>query len=487
MKSLLGIVRRYTINAVLITLVILLFNAGAFVFLVYQAGKENVRTDSLRDTLALICGEVSKEGESYVLSEEGYEALSERGYVWAMLLDAEGSVVWAWNLPEDFPGRYSLTEVAGFARWYYRDYPVRVWGEDGMLLVTGSPKDSVVKLDLEYPARTLRAVPSMIRIFFVLNVLLLLVLAFWFAFRFYRALRPIAEGIEALAKGKETAAPERGLTGELAGKLNQTSRTLQAQREKLRQRDDARTQWISGVSHDIRTPLSLILGVSDELAADPSLGEEQRKGAEIIKKQSLQIRQLIADLNLTSKLEYHAQPLRLSWYSPAGLLRETVTEYYNNGLEERYGIELRIGQKEEELLLEGDTALLKRALQNIIGNSIRHNPEGVSLTITLKAQGRELFWDFLDTGSGIPGRVAKLLNQNRQEADIHIMGLRIVRQIVVAHGGRLTFPLNQKTGTYGLRFSLPVRTGILEGEATSGTRVRPEEAPPPGPDGQVPQ
>ena len=121
------------------------------------------------------------------------------------------------------------------------------------------------------------------------------------------------------------------------------------------------------------------------------------------------------------------------------------------------------------------------------GNSIRHNPEGVSLTITLKAQGRELFWDFLDTGSGIPGRVAKLLNQNRQEADIHIMGLRIVRQIVVAHGGRLTFPLNQKTGTYGLRFSLPVRTGILEGEATSGTRVRPEEAPPPGPDGQVPR
>ncbi len=458
MKSLFRIVRRYTLNAVLITLAILSFNVGTLIFISYNVGKENENTGTLSEMLSAVSQGFEEQEGKYILSEAGYEALKEREYEWGMLLNPEGEIVWEWNLPEEFPRKYTLTDVAGFTRWYFKDYPVRVWEEDGNLLVIGMPKNSTVKLNLEYPYDSIRSLPALIKIFLALNLFLLLLVAFWLAFRFYRSLKPVAEGIDALAEREYTVVPERGVTKELAQKLNKASHILQIQEEKLQQRDDARTTWIAGVSHDIRTPLALILGISDELSADPGLNESQRRSAEHIKNQSLQIRQLIADLNLTSKLEYNAQPLRISPYGPAALVREVVTEYYNSGLDETYSIQIHSGPKEEELRLEGDTALLKRALQNVIGNSIRHNPLGAEIDICLKTEKDMLIWDFIDSGNGIPGRVAKLVNQNRQEADIHIMGLRIVRQILTAHGGKLTFPMNGK-GTYGVRFFLPLKGG----------------------------
>lgn len=456
MKSLFRIVRRYTLNALLITLAVLSFNVGAFIFISYNVGRGNELTSTLREDLSDVMEKFEETGGTYTLSQEGCEILEERDSEWGMLLNQEGTVVWEWNLPGNFPRQYSLSDVASFTRWYFQDYPVRVWGGEGRLLVIGMPKSSQVKLNLVYPASTIRSVPMLIHIFLVLNIFLLIGVSFWLAFRFYRSLKPVAEGIDALAEREYSVVPERGATKELAQKLNKASHILQVQEEKLQQRDDARTTWISGVSHDIRTPLALILGISDELSADQELSESQRRAAEHIKRQSLQIRQLIADLNLTSKLEYNAQPLRISQYRPAALIREAVTEYYNGGLDEAYSIQIHMGDKEEELLLEGDTALLKRALQNVIGNSIRHNPGGAEIDICLKAEKDTLIWDFMDSGSGIPGRVAKLVNQNRQEADIHIMGLRIVRQVLLAHGGRLTFPMNGK-GTYGVRFLLPLK------------------------------
>ena len=112
------------------------------------------------------------------------------------------------------------------------------------------------------------------------------------------------------------------MAGDLAEQLNRSSSVLQKQKEILSRRDQARTEWISGVSHDIRTPLALILGYSDRLKKDESLSEDARKSAEIICGQSLIIRQLIDDLNLTSKLAYQAQPLKKSFCSPAQILRE---------------------------------------------------------------------------------------------------------------------------------------------------------------------
>ena len=244
-------------------------------------------------------------------------------------------------------------------------------------------------------------------------------------------------------------------TEELSRKVNQTSRVLEKQSEKLKQRDDARTEWISGVSHDIRTPLALITGYAEALAAEENLSAENHQRAESIRRQSLIIRHLISDLNLTSKLEYNAQPLHMEEYRPAVLLREIAADYYNEGLSDCYEIDVKISDEAEQLRLTGDTGLLNRALRNIIGNSIRHNPEGCRISAVLLSDSGNVIWRFSDTGPGIPKTVIDvLLGRAGENSSIHIMGLRIVMQIISAHGGRVLFPRNGD-GAYGVAFILP--------------------------------
>lgn len=122
------------------------------------------------------------------------------------------------------------------------------------------------------------------------NLFMVLILAVLSGYRLYSSLRPVASGIDGLISGKRVLVPEQGLTGELGKKLNQAAAVLDRQRWNLEQRDTARTEWISGVSHDIRTPLSMVMGYADNLENKESLSEEDRRQAGIIKEQSLKIK-----------------------------------------------------------------------------------------------------------------------------------------------------------------------------------------------------
>lgn len=470
MKSLMKIIRRYVVSAAVLVLTVAAFNLMVLFYIGYQSNRNLNSSDApfpgeqmndIASEFSVLEEEpVSKEDTVYYqLSKRGYSYLEEYRYSWSMLLDEDGNVVWSWQLPEELPRSYRMADVAQFARWYLMDYPVRVWETEENLLVCGYGKDQYVKIQLLYPRKTIESIPEYLSLFVGVNVLLFLVLALWFAYRFYRSLRPVFVGIDALAEKEPIALPERGMTGELAKRLNQTSRILESQDAKLRQRDDARTSWVAGVSHDIRTPLALIMGYSDTLAGNPALGEEERKQAEAVRQQSLLIKQLIEDLNLTSKLEYHAQPLRLTEYGPAVLLRETAAEYYNEGLDERYEIMAEATLLVERVKQKGDVLLLKRALRNVLGNSIRHNPKGCQIMLCLSVEMGCVIWHIKDTGPGIPQKVVDILEGRTScsEEDIHVMGLRIVKQIVAAHGGHTVFPKNGGDG-YEIELVMPVES-----------------------------
>ena len=110
-----------------------------------------------------------------------------------------------------------------------------------------------------------------------------------FGWRFYVSVRPISEGIEGLSRKEPVHLREKGSARELAEKLNATSDILMDQEEKLSRRDQARADWIAGVSHDIRTPLTLIVGYSERLMDNPLLGEEEKEMAQTISNSSSRI------------------------------------------------------------------------------------------------------------------------------------------------------------------------------------------------------
>lgn len=464
-------------TAILVTFLVLCVNVTAFLFLEYQIFEKREGFHVRSAELDRIEEQMSSRDGRYELSEEGYRLLDESDYIWAMRLNQAGEVVWSYDLPREVPEHYSVADAASFGRWYIGEYPVFIWRNGDELMVYGADPEQVVRSNTYIPRDWIRGIPDMAAAFLVVNVILIVGLALLFGWRFYRSLRPIADGIERLAEKRPVDIPEKGVTLELSERLNQAAVMLMEQDEKLNQRDNARTEWIAGVSHDIRTPLSLITGYSDELAADPSLGEEERKKAEIIRSQSLIIGQLVADLNLTSKLAYHSQPLKKEILSPAELLRECVAGYYNQGLGEEYEIDLWVEPDAEQRKLMGDPGLLMRAFRNLIGNSIRHNPQGCQVNVELRQRGDAVRILFADTGEGICHRIVyRMEREARGEqpeswdpeqlarvqggepaGPVHIMGLRIVQQIAAAHGGRLEF-VRRVSGSCDVLLELPAES-----------------------------
>ena len=446
MKSLSKILFHYLATAVLIVLSVLLFNVVLYVIIGFQIIRS---TNFISRTTGQIASEISEEDGRPALSEEGYDYL-EGDYSWAMLLDDAGNIVWQWQLPENLDHSYTVPQVSAFSKWYLDDYPVTTRVTDYGLLVTAHPRDTIWKYNVSESLSFLHKIPNAIGAGLICNLLFVVVLCLLLGFFFYRSLRSVAVGIERLSRQEAIRLPEKGMTELLARQLNQTSRILEQQKKHLQKRDDARTTWISGVSHDIRTPLSLIMGYADTLKGDPALSTDHRQQARLIEEQSLQIKQLIEDLNLTSKLEYDMQPLRLSSFSPAGLLREIVSGFYNQGLPDRYAFDLYIDPGVEKMLVKGDRQLILRAFRNLLHNSIRHNPQGCTVTVTAYPDAERICFQVSDDGCGIPGEIIRLLNRDvsvpsaseQPPGAPHIMGLRIVCQIFQAHGWTIRFTDN---------------------------------------------
>jgi len=360
-------------------------------------------------------------------------------YSWAMLIGQNGNVVWSKNLPADIPLTYTLTDIATFTRWYLNDYPVSVWGSPDGLMVMGEPKGSIWKYPITSTEATISQVPSYIGGFLILNFVAALILALLLGSWLYRKLKPLYEGITALQKKETIILPTKGVTGEVARILNETSVVLKEQGKRLEDRDKTRTEWIAGVSHDIRTPLSMVMGYSSQLETNPNLLPAEQDQAKIIREQSQRIKTLVADLNIASKLEYEMQPLHLSNVSPAAMVRSIAADYINNnGLSDPYSISLEATEASNGLTLLCDEELVHRAVTNLIDNSIRHNGNGCIINVSIMKHQDGCIIKISDDGKGYPPEVL----ENSDEPvflENHGLGLIIIRRIMKLHGGKATF------------------------------------------------
>lgn len=91
--------------------------------------------------------------------------------------------------------------------------------------------------------------------------------------------------------------------------------------------------------------------------------------------------------------------------------------FINEGLEQNYEIEVIVTEEGEQVRLTGDLGLWKRALRNLLGNSIRHNPSGCRVTAALKIQEGSVCYEIRDSGTGIPGKIADILEGKGSEAE----------------------------------------------------------------------
>lgn len=452
MKSMMKILSRYVLSAAAVALILLIINFAALAAWLIDAGSDVKRGYSISQ----IASELAPAEGGYALTEPAKNQM-DHNKQWAMLIAPNGAVTWSYQLPSDVPLQYTLSDVAGFSRWYLKDYPVYVWQHPDGLFVIGSPKYSMWKHNMEISQKAMENSRFWLPLFLIINGVTAVFFALLLGFRLFRSLKKVTGGIEDMAKKRPVKLPTHGILGDLALGINQASDQLTRQEAALNKRDNARTTWIAGVSHDIRTPLSIAMGYSSQLEEELTLNRDQRNLAGIIRSQCERIKALVSDLNLASKLEYDMQPLRKESVGLAPMLRSTVTDILNSGIPDIYEITLSIREQAQNGVISADQDLLKRAVSNLIINSMAHNPDGCSIEIELKRNAEAYIFSIADNGIGFKAEILEQLNDPKELTELknHGLGLTIVRQIVKAHGGTIAF-YNLLKGGCRVVFYLPV-------------------------------
>ena len=319
----------------------------------------------------------NKDG-TYVLDQARQEELDELN-AFLLIIGEEGQLNWAYNKPDDVPETFSLSDVAGFSRWYLSDYPVYTWQREDEILVIGFPKDSLWKYTIEFRLDTLNMMITTMPYVVICNILMIVILPLWI-----------------IKKG-----------------------------EKRKERQ--RTEWIAGVSHDIRTPLSIVLGHAE-------------KGG-IIEKQCFKIRDLVGNLNTENKLEAGTGRWNETEIKLAALIREAVCDYMNLG-EEQYSFEINIDSGLENTVILADENLIRRMVDNLISNSIHHNTSGCDVKVSLKNYSKnKVMLSIADNGCGVSSDILKKMN-GRLEHDYlpeHGLGIRVVKQIAKKYRYKVFF------------------------------------------------
>lgn len=269
----------------------------------------------------------------------------------------------------------------------------------------------------------------------VLLILLAILLAIFIARTVARPIEQINKGAHRLAAGDYSYHfPEKGSyreAGELAATLNHAS-------AELAKVDDLRRELIANVSHDLRTPLTLISGYSEVMRDLP--GEITPENLQTIIDESARLTSLVNDMLEISKIQSgNLTPIPFP-FSISEMLRESVATYETLATCRGYHFTLQI---DREATVDGDRAMLVRALNNLINNALTYTGDDRRITIRQITTAARVRIEVTDTGAGIPqdklhdiwDRYYKVDAEHKRSAVGTGLGLSIVKSIVSLHGG----------------------------------------------------
>ena len=443
MKSLGKYISKYLASFAGLALILLFINGIAFGWTFYEIVTKDYGSLSPQNMLEIAAASASTEG----ISDETSEQLK-NNHIWAIYLDMDGNRVWEADAPDGIPEHFTIQDIAIFAKGYLADYPVFIRNTNDGMLILGYPQDSYMKLTSNYYSlHSIKTFPIFAIGILAADFAILFLVYYYSKRKILKNAEPIITSIVTLGNGKPVSLSMSGELSGIADSVNKASDILCRQNQ-------ARANWISGVSHDIRTPLSMIMGYAERIAHEKSADSHIRTEAEIIRQQSINIRELVQDLNLVSKLEYEMQPLHKKTVSPAGLLRSYAAELLNTGLPDEYSVNIEIAPAAETVSFNCDARLISRAVSNLVQNSINHNPGGCDISLTLDCTDKSISLSIADNGIGLSVEKMKDLNEKPHYMDStddrldlrHGLGLILVHQIVDAHNGTMQIESEEQKG-----------------------------------------
>jgi two-component system phosphate regulon sensor histidine kinase PhoR len=227
----------------------------------------------------------------------------------------------------------------------------------------------------------------------------------------------------------------------------------------LRRADRIRRDFVANVSHELRTPLTAIRGYVEALLDLVPAEAETRRFLEIIARHSSRMENLVKDLLRLTRLEAGQEPLDRVACASAHLFDGVVHEL--EPLIARRQQQVAIDVAPDAASLTGDPAKLHDVLRNLVENAANYAPEGTTITLSARRDGRHVALMVEDEGPGIPEadrqrvfeRFYRVDKARSRETGGTGLGLSIVKHLVGLHGGDVRVE-NRFTG--GARFVVRV-------------------------------
>lgn len=231
---------------------------------------------------------------------------------------------------------------------------------------------------------------------------------------------------------------------------------LQKEKEKIYKDSQ---QIIADISHDLKTPLTVIQGYSKALIEGRVPEGKEEKYLETICEKSELSTQLIDSLFDCVKMDHPDYKVNLKEVDLSEYIKEILAEKYNEIEESGFDIDVDI--PERKIPFSVDEKLFNRLLENLLGNSLKYNPKGTTIFISLKEEKDEIVLTVADNGVGIPKELEDTVfqpfvtsNNARSSGKGTGLGLTITKKIVELHGGTIVLCIPPTDPSYKTEFEI---------------------------------
>ncbi|MEB2302066.1 HAMP domain-containing histidine kinase [Lysinibacillus xylanilyticus] len=344
----------------------------------------------------------------------------------------------------------------------YKELTRNVALEDGSTLVVRMPNPSYKPFDEPFN----KAMVLFVSVFFGGHIILLIGILFLsvsISRQFVRPLVYVISRIERLTQFDYSKVRNNSIHHRKTGKLkrkfklfqpvdesiNNLSERLSSNERQIKHAEQLREEWITGLSHDLKTPLSSIYGYSTMLASKDYewTKEEMRVFATTMQEKATYMDALIQDLTYTYQLKNKAIQLEKVlipldvWLPQFGDEQVSVKVY-------------------GDVVLKADELLLKRILDNLITNAKKYTPDGTKVNVEAQNIGKEIMLTIADQGPGIPQEELDNLferyyrgTNTTDDTTGTGLGLAITKQLIDLHGGTISVQSGAEGTIFVLKFT----------------------------------
>ena len=400
----------------------------------------------------------------HIVAEDNLPTVSDAGIIeldsnnlWIQIVDANGNEVYSHNTTTTQQTHYAPIE---FLELYQGEDNTELticvgmvkYSADQWTYIIGFPMN-ISKVTMYLDGDSFTGGKSILLILLSAAGLLMIMCGGIFGLWITKHFRKMTQAVGLIAYRLYEPIHTKGVFQDIYDSLNEMNAEVLASDEEAARNEAQREEWLTNITHDLKTPLSPIRGHA-ELLADPEypITEADRiEFGQVILKNAEYAGALVNDLKLTYQLKNGMIPLNMRQANLTRFLKENIIGILNHPDYSDRNISF-IGE-DREISYSFDEKLLKRAINNLIMNALIHNPEDTVIHIGIQAADKTRI-TIEDNGRGMDAEeVSKLFQRyyrgtnTDEKAEGTGLGMAIAKQIIELHGGSIYVKSTAGIGT----------------------------------------